>query len=171
MRVFCRLARQVAGVEFGKGGVDVIDVEHDKSNGPVLGVDLGEAEHLSVKRLGPLVEPEETVTAESKAFCTLAMTVCAMFLTPTWAVACQSAMTTSVPRRIPTPTSGRRSSVDVSSTNSSDIASHSRPAKWARRRSTASACRIFESRCVPAEFVEPRERGIEVILIEDLAAA
>ena len=33
-----------------------------------------------------------------------------------------------------------------------------------------SACRVFQSPCRPAELVEPRERGVEVCLVEDLAA-
>ncbi len=32
------------------------------------------------------------------------------------------------------------------------------------------ACRVFQSRRRRAEFVEPRERGVEVCLVEDLAA-
>ena len=34
---------------------------------PVVGVDLDEAEHLGVERLGPLIAPEETVTTEDEA--------------------------------------------------------------------------------------------------------
>ena len=34
-----------------------------------------------------------------------------------------------------------------------------------------SACRVFQPRCRPAELVEPRERGVEVCLVEELAAA
>ena len=33
-----------------------------------------------------------------------------------------------------------------------------------------SACRVFQPRCRPAEFLEPRERGVEVCLVEDFAA-
>ena len=33
------------------------------------------------------------------------------------------------------------------------------------------ACRVFQPRCRPAELIEPRERGVEVCLVEDLAAA
>ncbi len=33
-----------------------------------------------------------------------------------------------------------------------------------------SACRVFQPRRRPAEFVESRERGVDVCLVEDLAA-
>ena len=31
-------------------------------------------------------------------------------------------------------------------------------------------CRVFQPRCRPAEFLEPRERGLEIGLVENLAA-
>ena len=50
------------------------------------------------------------------------------------------------------------------------MASQSRAAKYARKRSRRSACRVFQPRCRPAELVEPRERGVEVCLVEEFAA-
>ncbi len=38
-----RFAGEVAGVEFGEGGVDVVGVEHDVRRDPPVGVDLGDA--------------------------------------------------------------------------------------------------------------------------------
>ena len=40
------LAGEVPGVEFCHGGVDVVGVEHDERNDPLVGVDLGETEEL-----------------------------------------------------------------------------------------------------------------------------
>ena len=55
MRVRGRFAREVPGVEFVEGGVDIVGVEHDACHDPLVGVDLDDAEHLGVERLGPLV--------------------------------------------------------------------------------------------------------------------
>ena len=42
------LARGVPGVELREGGVDVIDIELDARHYPVVGVDLGDGDHLVV---------------------------------------------------------------------------------------------------------------------------
>ena len=44
VRVGGRFAGEVPGVEFGEGGVDVVEVEHDDRHDPSVGVDLGDAE-------------------------------------------------------------------------------------------------------------------------------
>ena len=46
VRVGGGLAGEVPGVEFCHGGVDVVGVEHDERNDPLVGVDLGETEEL-----------------------------------------------------------------------------------------------------------------------------
>ena len=51
------------------------------------------------------------------------------------------------------------------------MASQSRAARCARKRSYDSACRVFQPRRWSAELVEPGERGVEVCLVEDFAAA
>ncbi len=61
------LRRRGSGRRVLEGGVDVVEVEQEAGRDPLVGVDLGEAEHLSVERLGPLIAPEETVTAENEA--------------------------------------------------------------------------------------------------------
>ena len=68
MRVGGRFAGEVAGVEFGEGGVDVVEVERDARHDPVVGVDLDDAEHLGVERLGLLGRGPSTVTTEGEAF-------------------------------------------------------------------------------------------------------
>ena len=55
MRVGGRFAGEVSGVEFREGGVDVVEVERDDRDDPLVGVDLDEAEPLDVECLGTLV--------------------------------------------------------------------------------------------------------------------
>ena len=54
MRVGGRFAGEVSGVEFGEGGVDVVEVERDERDDPLVGVDLDDAERLGEKCLRPL---------------------------------------------------------------------------------------------------------------------
>src|ERR1700722_9373845 len=51
-----RLTGEVAGVEFGKGRIDVVDVELDDSRDTAVEVGLDEAEQFSDKRLLLLAE-------------------------------------------------------------------------------------------------------------------
>ena len=67
VRVGGRFAGEVSGVEFGEGGVDVVEVERDARRDPLVGVDLDDAEHLGVERLGPLVSAREARTTEHEA--------------------------------------------------------------------------------------------------------
>ena len=50
------------------------------------------------------------------------------------------------------------------------MASQSRAAKYVLEAFGHLACRVFQPRCRPAELIEPRERGVQVCLVEDLAA-
>ena len=50
------------------------------------------------------------------------------------------------------------------------MASQSRAAKYALKRSVHLACRVFQPRRRTTEFIEPRERGVDVCLVEYLAA-
>ena len=65
VRVGGGFAGEVAGVEFGEGGVDVVEVEHDARRDPLVGVDLDDAEHLGAERLWAFVVARETVATES----------------------------------------------------------------------------------------------------------
>ena len=67
VRVGGRFAGEVPGIELLEGGVDVVEVEHDARRDPVVGVDLDDAEHLGVERLGPLVAAREADTTEGEA--------------------------------------------------------------------------------------------------------
>ncbi len=59
VRVGGGFAGEVPGVELLEGGVDVIEVEHNAGHDPVVSVDLDNAEHLGMERLGPLVSARE----------------------------------------------------------------------------------------------------------------
>ena len=48
-------ACEVPGVEFLEGGVDVVEVERDGGDDPLISVDLGDAEHFCAKRIGSLI--------------------------------------------------------------------------------------------------------------------
>jgi hypothetical protein len=61
VRVDGRFAGEVAGVELGDGGVDVIGVENDDRRHPLVGIDLDDREHLDAERVGPLVTSRKSV--------------------------------------------------------------------------------------------------------------
>ena len=51
---------------------------------------------------------------------------------------------------------------------------HARPSRGPRstpRSARSSACRVFQPRRLRLQFLKPRERGVEVCLVEDFAAA
>ena len=55
VRVRCRFAGEVAGVEFLEGGVDVVEVEHDDCHDPFVGVDLDDVRaSRCTRRLRPV---------------------------------------------------------------------------------------------------------------------
>ena len=87
------------------------------------------------------------------------------------ATACKFAITASRPSHNPAFTTGRRSSMKLSSVSVSASAAQFRAAKYAKKRSSARVA-AFSSRVVwELQFVEARERGVEVCLVENLAAA
>ena len=51
------------------------------------------------------------------------------------------------------------------------MASQSRAAKASQKSLIHLACRVFQPRRRPAELIESRDRGVQVCLVEDLAAA
>src|ERR1700739_4946224 len=46
-RIRCRFAGEVAGVEFGDGGVEVVEVEHDDRHDLTVDVDFGDAQRIA----------------------------------------------------------------------------------------------------------------------------
>ncbi len=110
-------------------------VEHDARRDPLVGVDLDDAEHLGVERLGPLVAARVTDATEGEALAAGRNDVDVMFVTPTSAIARKFAISASRPCRTPAFTTRRRSSSTTSSASISAIASQSRAAKYVQRRS------------------------------------
>ena len=98
------------------------------------------------------------------------MTVNVMFRMPTSAKARMFAISASRPCRTPAFTTRRRSSV-VNVVG--QCLGHGVPVAGREVRKEALehlACRVFQPRCRPAELVEPRERGVDVGLVEKFAA-
>ena len=54
-RVRGRFAGEVTGVEFGEGGVDVVEVEIDLAHHQPVGVDLGDLQRSTQNASGPRV--------------------------------------------------------------------------------------------------------------------
>ena len=98
------------------------------------------------------------------------MTVNVMFVSPEVGGGRMFAISASRPCRIPAFTTRRRSSSQMSSARISAIASQSRAAKCARRRSSTRVAAFSSRGAVRVQFVESRERGVEVCLVEDFAA-
>src|ERR1700719_787492 len=66
VRVGGGLAGERAGVEFGDGGGEVVDVECDDRDDPVVGIDLDYLQDIELKRLRSLVAAR-VATNEDKA--------------------------------------------------------------------------------------------------------
>ena len=58
MRVGCRLAGKVSGVELIDGGVEVVRVEDNPSQNAVVGVGLDDVEHFALNASGPPLRPK-----------------------------------------------------------------------------------------------------------------
>ena len=141
-----------------------------RADDPVVGVDLDDVEHLGVERLGPLVATRSASRLRARRSPRVAMTVDVMFATPTSATArmfCDLGIPTVSDAGVHHPTA----IVDADVVGQHlRHASQSRAAKYAWKRSYYSACRVLQPRRRPTELVESRERGVEVCLVEYLAA-
>src|SRR5208283_1658690 len=60
-------AGEVPGIELLEGSVDVVDVEPDALNDPVVGVDLNNVEHLGADFAGPHAAGRTADTNEGEA--------------------------------------------------------------------------------------------------------
>ena len=137
---------------------------------PLVGVDLDDAEHLRDERLGSLDRGPRSVTREDKAL---------------------PAGRNDGRRHVRDPEVGDRPHVrDLGVSTMSDSGAHHPTAIVAGKvvgqdlghgvpvacREVRQevlvhlACRVFQPRCRPAELLEPRERGVEVCLVEYFAA-
>ena len=170
MRVGGRLAGEVAGVELREGSVDVVEVEHDDRRDPLVGVDLDDVEHLGVELPRALHRGRKHGCDEGKAL---------------------PADRNDGRRDGSCSDVGDRPHVrDVGVSTVSDSRVHDptaivdgqcprpvappwRPSRGPRSTPESlvhSACRVFQPRCRRLQFLEPRERGVEVCLVEHLAA-
>ena len=170
VRVGGRFAGEVPGVELGDGGVEVVEVEHDDRHDPLVGVDLDDVEDLGVERLGPLVALEYRARLRTRCSPRVAMTVDVTSVTPRSAIAAHLC-----DHGIPTVSDARvyHSTAIVAGNVVGQHLGHRVPVAGREVRPDAlvhSACRVFQPRCRSAELIEPRERGVEVCLVEDLAA-
>src|ERR1700733_2966226 len=52
VRIWRRFARDVSSIEFLESGVDVVEVERDDGNDPLVGVDLDDAKHFDAESPG-----------------------------------------------------------------------------------------------------------------------
>ena len=144
----------------------------DARRDPVVGVDLDDVEHLGVERLGPLVAAREADTTEDEALPAGRNDGRRHVRDPEVGDG-PHVRDLRHPDRVGRPRSPPDDDrpVEMSSASISAMASQSRAAKYVLEALGHLACRVFQPRRRTAEFVEPGERGVEVCLVEDFAAA
>ena len=104
-----RFAGEVSGVEFRKGGVEVLEVEHDGRRDTAVEVGLDEAEHVSEEPLLLLVKGDAG-TSENKAVAASRDDL-DRDVAPRSASTLMFSISASRPRRVPAPVTRRRSSL------------------------------------------------------------
>ena len=159
-----RFAGEVPGVEFLKGCLDVLEVELDDGRDTALEVGLDEAEQLSDKRLLCLADLGAG-TSEDEAV---------------------PASRDDLNRDVRPEISDHPEVLDIGIRAAADSGAGDPPPIVAvmivgQNRSgsvpvarvdvrnearVGSACRVFQPRCRSAELIEPRDRGVEVCLVE-----
>ena len=170
VRVGGRFAGEVTGIELCEGGVDVVEVEHDDRRDPLGGVDLVEEERLGVKSSGPWSGPEKWARARARRSPRVAMTVNEMSVNPTSAIARDVFY-----RGISTVSDSgtHHATAIVAVTLVGHYLGHRVPVAGREVRQEAlvcARCRVLQLRRWMGELFEPRERGVEVRLVEELAA-
>ena len=171
VRVGGRFAGEVSGVELLEGGVDVVEVERDARHDPLVGVDLDDAEHLAcgtprAHGRGPRsgYDEDEAFSAGRNDGRRYGL------VTPTSAIARMFAISASRPCRIPAFTTRRRSSLHMSSASISAIAVPVAGREVRQKRSHTWLAAFSSRGAGRLQLIEPRERGVEVCLVEHLAA-
>ena len=167
VRVRRRFAGEVSGVELLDGGVDVVEVEHDERRDPLVGVDLDDVEHLGVELRRALVaDARSVIRMRTRRSPRVAMTVDVTFVGPDVgdrAHVCDLGISTVSDPGVHDPTA------IVSGKVVGQHLRHRVPVAGREVRQEALdhlACRVFQPRRRPAELIEPRERGVEVCLVE-----
>ena len=172
VRVGGSFAGEVPGVEFLESGVDVVGVEQDDADDPVVGVDLDDGERPRCGTPRAPSAPDDRLrvrTRRSPAGRNDGRRHGLRTRCRRSPASSRSRHPDHVGRRRSRPDGDRRAEKSSASI-SRPCASQSRTAKYVQKRSYDSACRVFQLRRRTAEFIEPRERGVEVCLVEDFAA-
>ena len=138
---------------------------------PVVGVDLDDVEHLGAEPR-PLVAYEKRTRVRARRSPRVAMTDDVTLSAPSSAIARMFAISG-------IPTVSDAGIHDPTTIVVDDVVGLRcrpwRPSRGPRSTSTGalvhSACRVFQPRRRTAELVEPRERGVEVCLVEELGTA
>ena len=138
----------------------------DARRDPLVGVDLGDAEHLGVERLGPLVRPKKRLRLRARRSPRVAMTSDVMSLDADLGgrpQACDLGISTASDAGVHDATAiVDRDVVGIISA----MASQSRAAKCVRNVRPPGLPR-FPAAAPAAELVEPGERGVDVCLVEE----
>ena len=157
-----RLTGEVAGVELGEGGVDVVEVEQNARRESVVGVDFDDGQQLDAERLGTLFAARSVVRVRARRSPRVAMTNDSVFSTPTSTTARKFAIWASRPRWMPPLTTRRRSSLQLSSATISAIASQSRAAKYALKRTYIRLAAFSSRRAGGCSSSKRGERSVDI---------
>nr|WP_142386790.1 hypothetical protein [Mycobacterium sp. QGD 101] len=161
----------VTGIDFLECGVDVIRIEHDACNDSIVRVGFEDDESFGVEPFGSLVASRQAGTTERKA------------LSPGRNCGRRNVLSADLGDRL------NARDFDISSASGSGVhrppaivhvgivrqyLRHCGPVAGCEVRRKAVECprgRVLQLRCWRTEFVEPDERGVEAILVEQLGAA
>src|ERR1700722_18365893 len=162
-----RFAGEIAGVELRDGGVEVFEVEHDNTRDSLLGVDLHDLERIVLNRLGVTARHANSGEGEVlTAGCQDAQhrhreadTDGCLRIFDAGISTMQDPGVYYPPAIVDTDVLGRYVSPGLPLTASNVRV---KALEYAR-------CGVLQTRCRLAELIEPRERGIEVCLVEDFA--
>ena len=163
------LRRRGTGRRVPQGGVDVVEVERDACHGPLVGVDLDDAEYLGAERLWPLVSAHVANTTQGEALSADRNYGRRYFVTP-WSAVARRPASDSRPCRRPASTTRRRSSTECRPPAVSAIAVQSRAAKHVWKRS-ATRLAAFSSRRAGDSVHRIARARRRVCLVEYFAAA
>ena len=146
MRVGCRFAGEVAGIELLEGGVEVVEVERDECHDPLVGVDLNDVEDSMTNSSGRWSRPEEGTRVRARRSPRVAKTVGVKFVIQRSAMARMSAIIGISTR---SDSGAHDSTAIVKEKSSASICGHGVPVARCKARQEALvhlACRIFQTR-------------------------
>ena len=169
VRVCGAFAGEVTGVEFLEGGVEVVEVERDCRCDPLVGVDLDDVQDIEAELLGLPTAARESSTSEDDVIPTGRYGIRRLCSAE---ISCYpEVLDEGVPPGLQVGVYHPTAVVE------SDVVNHHLrhgvPVAGGESLQKAIghlACRVFEPPRRLPEFVEPHERGVEVRLVEELAA-